>query len=45
MLRNSAENRLRVGISSLRRYGLRELIMTSPEGYLLVPSIGVAVED
>ena len=41
LLPTAAQNRLHVAVNSLRKLGLRALIVTRDDGYLLTPSVRV----
>jgi predicted ATPase len=41
VLPSSAQNRLHVAVNALRKLGLRQLIVTRDDGYLLAPSVPV----
>ena len=41
LLPTAAQNRLHVAVNALRKLGLRRLIVTRDDGYLLTPSIRV----
>jgi predicted ATPase len=41
LLPTAAQNRLHVAVNSLRKLGLRQLIVTRDDGYLLTPSVRV----
>jgi hypothetical protein len=41
VLPSAAQNRLHVAVNALRKLGLRQLIFTRDEGYLLTPSVAV----
>jgi hypothetical protein len=44
LARDSGRNRVRVAVSTLRTMGLRELIVTRDDGYLLDPTIAIRIE-
>ena len=41
VLPSAAQNRLHVAVNALRKLGLRQLIVTRDDGYLLAPSVPV----
>jgi predicted ATPase len=45
MIKQAGINRLRVAIATLRRLGLRDAIVTRPEGYLLDPGVPLRFGD
>jgi hypothetical protein len=45
VLFEAAQTRVRVAIATLRKLGLRGVLLTRDDGYLLDPQIAVAWED
>jgi hypothetical protein len=45
VLAEAGAHRVRVAISTLRKLGLRDLLLTEPDGYLLRPDLQIALVD